>query len=70
MDTNKQHQEASLIGMLLSLEVLLTLMGLASLFYGIINGVPLNILLGLLIIPGVLLAVKARRMRRRRKQQP
>lgn len=68
MDTNKQHQEASLIGMLLSLEVLLTLMGLASLLYGIINGVPLNILLGLLIIPGVLLAVSVRRMRRRRRE--
>ena len=68
MDTNKQRQEASLIGMLLSLEVLLTLMGLASLLYGIINGVPLNILLGLLIIPGVLLAVRVRRMRRRRRE--
>lgn len=68
MDTNKQHQEASLIGLLLSLEALLTLMGVASLLYGIINGVPLNILLGLLIIPGVLLVVRARRERRRRKE--
>jgi predicted benzoate:H+ symporter BenE len=68
MDTNKQHQEASLIGMLLSLEVLLTLMGVASLFYGIINAVPLNIFLGLLIIPGVLLAIRVRRARRRKQQ--
>lgn len=68
MDSNKQHQEASLIGMLLSLEALLTLMGVASLLYGIINGVPLNILLGLLIIPGVLLIMKARRHRRRNKK--
>jgi Flp pilus assembly protein TadB len=68
MDTDKQHQEASLIGLLLSLEALLTLMGVASLLYGIINGVPLNILLGLLIIPGVLLVIRARRERRRNKK--
>lgn len=67
MDSTKQHQEASLIGMLISLDVLLTLMGVASLFYGIINAASLHILLGLLIIPGVLLAVRARRERRRRK---
>jgi hypothetical protein len=40
----------------------------ASLFYGIINAVPLNIFLGLLIIPGVLLAIRVRRARRRKQQ--
>jgi Flp pilus assembly protein TadB len=67
MDSNKQHQEASLIGLLLSLEALLTLMGVASLIYGVINAIPLNIILGLLIVPGLLLVARARRERRRRK---
>lgn len=67
MDGNKQLQEASLIGRFLSMEVLLMLMGAASLLYGIINGKLLNILCGLIIIPGVLLLVKARRDRKRKK---
>lgn len=68
MDGNKELQEASLIGHILSLEALLMLMGAASLIYGLINGILLNILLGLLIIPGGLLIVRARRERRRRQQ--
>ncbi len=67
MDSNKQLQEASLIGRFLSMEVLLMLMGVASLIYGIIKGEPLNIFCGLVIIPVVLLLVKARRDRKRKK---
>jgi len=67
MDSNKQLQEASLIGRFLSMEVLLMLMGVASLIYGIIKGELLNIFCGLVIIPVVLLLVKARRDRKRKK---
>jgi len=67
MDSNKQLQEASLIGRFLSMEVLLMLMGVASLIYGIINSALLNILCGLIIIPGVLLLVKIRRDRKHKK---
>lgn len=65
MDSNKQLQEASLIGRFLSMEALLMLMGVVSLFYGVIHGALLQILLGLISIPGVVLLVKARRDRRR-----
>ncbi|NVN89995.1 MAG: hypothetical protein HXX11_05260 [Desulfuromonadales bacterium] len=66
MDSNKQLQEASLIGRLLSLEALLMLMGAASLLYGMITGSLLHICWGLIIIPGVLLIIKIRRERRRK----
>lgn len=55
MDMDKQRQEVSLIGRILSMEALLLLMGLASLVYGLINGKLTNILLGVAIIPAVLL---------------
>ena len=67
MDSNKQLQEASLIGRFLSMEALLMLMGVASLLYGIINSSLLHICWGLVIIPGILLLVKVRRDRRRKK---
>jgi hypothetical protein len=67
MDSNKQLQEASLIGRFLSMEALLMLMGVASLLYGIFNGALLNIFWGLIIIPGVLLLVKVRRDRKRKR---
>jgi Flp pilus assembly protein TadB len=67
MDSNKQLQEASLIGRFLSMEALLMLMGVASLLYGIINSSLPHICWGLVIIPGILLLVKVRRDRRRKK---
>ena len=67
MDSNKQLQQASLIGRFLSMEALLMLMGVASLIYGIFNGALLHICWGLIIIPGVLLLVKVRRDRKLKK---
>jgi hypothetical protein len=61
MDLDKQRQEVSLIGRILSMEALLLLMGLASLLYGISTARLTNILLGVVIIPGVLLMMKVRR---------
>lgn len=70
MDSNKQLQEASLIGRLLSLEALLMLMGSVSLIYGLITGSLPHIGWGLIIIPGVLLIIKIRRERRRKNTNP
>lgn len=63
MNANKQLQEVSLIGLFLSMEVLLILMGVASLIYGIMKNSLVNIFWGLIIIPVVFLLVKARRKR-------
>ena len=60
-EQNKEKQEASLIGRILSMEALLLLMGVASLVYGIVNNVETSILWGVIIIPGVFLLVKVRR---------
>jgi hypothetical protein len=61
MDTNKQRQESSLIGRILSIEALLLLMGVASLIYGIVNNAVMNIFWGVVIVPGVFLLLKVRR---------
>jgi hypothetical protein len=61
MDTNKQQQESSLIGRILSIETLLLLMGVASLIYGIVNNAVMNIFWGVVIVPGVFLLLKVRR---------
>jgi len=66
MDSNKELQEASLIGRFLTMEALLMLMGVVSLLFGIFNGTLLNVYYGLIIIPGVLLLAKVRRDRKRR----
>lgn len=58
---NKARQEVSLIGRILSMEALLMLMGIASLYYGITRGVTMNIFWGIVIIPGVFLLVKIRK---------
>lgn len=50
MDANKQREEVSLIGRILSLEALLLLMALVSLIYGVINAEVLNIVIGAGII--------------------
>lgn len=60
-DPNKEIQESSLIGRILSMEVLLMVMGIASLGYGIINGMMMSIFWGLLIISGVFLLHKIRK---------
>ena len=61
MDNNNQRQKVSLIGRILSMEALLLLMGLASLVYGIINSIAVNIFFGLIIIPGVFFLAKVRK---------
>jgi len=63
MDLDKRRQEVSLIGRILSMEALLLLMGTASLLYGISTARLTNILLGVVIIPGILLLMKVRRKR-------
>jgi hypothetical protein len=60
-DENKQREESSLIGRILSMEALLLLMGVASLIYGIVNGEAMNIFWGVVIIPGVFILMKVRR---------
>lgn len=59
-DDAKQRQETSLIGRIFSLEVALFLMGVASLVYGLINGIESNIFFGILIIPGVFVLHKVK----------
>jgi len=61
MDKYKQRQEVSLVGRILSMEALLFLMGVASLFYGIVKGELFNVLWGAIIIGVVLLLMKLRR---------
>lgn len=61
MDNDKQRQEASLIGRILSIEMLLLVMGVASLIYGIVNGATMNIFWGVVIIPGVFILLKVRK---------
>jgi len=60
-DDQKELQEASLLGRLLSLEAVLMLMGVASLVYGLINGEHINTFFGLVIIPGVFVLHKVKR---------
>lgn len=54
MPSDKEHQEISVMGRLLSLEALLFLMGVASFLYGVCTGGLWNMLLG-----GGILAVAA-----------
>lgn len=60
-NNEKQRQETSLVGRLLSLEAALLLMGAGSLIYGLINGVFMNIFFGVIIIPGVFVLHKVKR---------
>lgn len=60
-DANKEIQEASLVGRILSMEALLLLMGIASLVYGIAKGVTISIFWGIIIVPGVFILHKVRR---------
>ena len=52
-DTQKEIQEASLIGRILSMEAFLLLMGVALLVYGISNEATMIIFWACVIIPGV-----------------
>jgi hypothetical protein len=61
MDKDKQRQEVSLIGRILSIEMLLLVMGVASLIYGIVNGAVMNIFWGVVIVPGVFILIKVRK---------
>ena len=60
-DRGKERQEISIVGRILSLETMLLMMGVASLIYGIVNGVETSILWGVVIIPGVFILMKVRR---------
>ena len=61
MDKDKQRQEISLIGRILSIEMLLLVMGVASLIYGIVNSQTMNIFWGVVIMPGVFILMKVRK---------
>lgn len=60
-DTSKEIQEASLIGRILSMEALLLAMGVASLVYGLVNGVPASIVLGSVIVLAIVILDRVRR---------
>ncbi len=60
-DTQNEIQKASLIGRILSMEAFLLLMGIASLVYGIVNDMIMNIFWGIVIIPGVFVLHKVRK---------
>jgi hypothetical protein len=52
MDKDKEKQEISVIGRLLSIETLLFLMGIASLVSGIVTGASIQLFWGGLILTG------------------
>ena len=60
-DPQKEIQKASLVGRILSIEAFLMLMGIASLVYGIVNNVTMNIFWAIVIIPGVFVLHKVRK---------
>jgi len=65
MDHDKEKQEITVIGRLLSMEALLVLMGLLSLISGILARDALRLLLGIIILSGLALLIILRRRRRR-----
>ena len=65
MDHDKEKQEITVIGRLLSMEALLVLMGLLSLISGILARDALRLLLGIIILSGLALLFILRRRRRR-----
>ena len=52
MNKDKENQEISVLGRLLSMEALICLMGFVSLGYGIFKGTGINIFFGLFIQAG------------------
>ncbi len=65
MDKDKERQEISVVGRLLSLEALLVLMGFLSLLSGILARDSLRLVLGLLILAGLCLLIILRQRKRR-----
>jgi hypothetical protein len=61
MDINKQREEISLIGRILSMEALLLLMGIASLVYGLINSEIASIAVGAGLVALIFLLMHRRR---------
>ena len=59
--TDREMLEASLIGHILSLEVLLLVMGVVSLTYGLIERVIISIFLGVVIVTGAIVLHKVRK---------
>jgi hypothetical protein len=63
MHGNKENQEISVLGRLISLEALVFLMGMVSLVYGLVTARFWNIIIGaLILVVAVLLARKWRRV--------
>lgn len=65
MDRDKERQEITVIGRLLSMEALLVLMGILSIVSGILAHDPLRLLLGITILALLTLYIILRRRRRR-----
>ena len=65
MDHDKERQEISVIGRLLSLEALLVIMGVLSLVSGILAHHALRLFLGIIILAVLALHIILRRRRRR-----
>lgn len=63
MQGNKENQEISVIGRLISLEALVFLMGFVSLVYGLATAGLINIIIGVaVLVAAVFLARKWRRV--------
>lgn len=63
MQGNKENQEISVLGRLVSLEALVLLMGIVSLIYGLVTARLSNIIIGAaILVAGVILVRKWRRM--------
>lgn len=60
-DGNKERQEISLIGRILSMEALILLMGFLSLIYGLVEGEMMSVFWGALILCGFLALLKVRK---------
>ncbi|MBU5612706.1 hypothetical protein [Geomonas azotofigens] len=55
MTGNKEQQEISVVGRLLSLEALVFVMGVASLVYGVVTGSHWKTILGVLVVLAIVL---------------
>lgn len=63
MQGNKENQEISVLGRLVSLEALVLLMGIVSLIYGLVTARLSNIIIGaVILVAGGILVRKWRRM--------
>jgi Flp pilus assembly protein TadB len=64
MPGNKEQQEISVVGRLLSLEALVFVMGAASLIYGVVTGSHLKTVLGAAVLFLIVLVFRFCRRRR------